>query len=63
MKDEKGKQLTWHGKLSWQETQDICELVCNELCHFPYVYDDTELMQRSECSNCPLSMKLEEFIT
>ena len=62
MKDEKGKQLTWHGKLSWQETQDIIELVCYNLCMWPSEYKDPDDMQREKCSICPLSEKLDEFI-
>ncbi len=49
------------GSLSWQETQDICEIVCDKLCRFPYEYKDPDVMWAEQCNRCPLGEKLEEF--
>lgn len=49
------------GRLSWQETQDICEIVCDKLCRFPYEYKDPDVMWNEQCNRCPLGEKLGEF--
>ena len=59
-RDENG-EIILKGHISWQESQDIQEVVCTELCKYPSEYKDPDDMEKEQCSICPLAEKLMEF--
>ena len=60
MRDANG-EIWVKGRLSWQQSEDICEIVCDQLCKKPDEAGSVEELEEI-CRNCPLSMKLEEFV-
>ena len=43
--------------MSGEEKERILEAVC-DICHWPYVYRDSEIMHAERCDNCPVEALL-----
>lgn len=48
--------------MSGEEKERILEAVC-DICHWPYVYRDDEVMHDEKCDNCPAEKALREDAT
>lgn len=59
--NELGEIIVGRGRLSWQEQQDITEVVCLNLCKHVDEYDDVNELHYFCCAICPLAEKLEDF--
>jgi len=61
MKDEYGQIMANHGYLTYQDSEDIKEVVCMYLCKHVSEYKDPDDMEREVCCVCPLVEKLIEY--
>ena len=52
---------TRKGKLSYNDSQEIKEVVCDKLCMWPSEFKDPEDLWNEKCDRCPLAEKLMEF--
>lgn len=43
--------------MSGEEKERILEAVC-DICHWPYVYHDSEIMHAEKCDHCPIEALL-----
>ena len=56
-----GAIINGYSSLSYNDWNEILEVACDKICKFPEVYEDPDMMQRAECSCCPLAEKLMEY--
>lgn len=43
--------------MSTEQKEKIMAAVC-DICHWPYVYRDSEIMQAEKCDHCPVEKAL-----